>query len=248
VGSALRDQKNNFPEAVAHRVKVQEFEGPLDLLLDLIEQEKLDITKISLAKIAEDYLAEVKRLEQIKVESLVDFLVIASQLLVIKSRALLPLVEQQEKSESADELALRLAELKKFREAAELLAHELESKQLSVAREPLVKQIFYPPPGLGPADIERAFNDIIAQLPAAELLEEEVVEEVVSLEQKLKTVQQNLQKVSDTSFGKLAGSAGKTEIIITFLAILELLKQRVVSVDQDQLFGEITISTRGEEK
>jgi len=230
---------------VAYKIKTKEFEGPLDLLLDLIEQEKLDVTTFSLAKIADDYLQEVRRLQEVKVESLVDFLVVASQLLVIKSRALLPLLEQPTgESASADELARRLAELKKFREAAELIAAELASKRLSAAREPTVQAIFYPPPDLEPADLAAVFDEVLSTLPSIELMEEEVVQEVVTLEDKLAIVQANLRTVQQTSFGKLAGSAGKTEVIVTFLALLELLKQRLVTVDQDEVFGEITVRVR----
>jgi segregation and condensation protein A len=227
---------------VAHIVKLTEFEGPLDLLLDLIEQEKLDVTKVSLAKIADDYLEEVRKLQEINVESLVDFLVIASQLLVIKSRALLPLLEK-EKSEpdSAEELARRLAELKQFRTAAEVLAKELASKRYSAGREPLVASVFYPPPALTAKDIEAAFRDVLSALPSAELLEEEVVKEVVTLEDKLASIQRNLKIVSRISFKRLTDQSTKTEIIVTFLAMLELMKQRLVTVDQDQMFGEITI-------
>jgi len=228
-----------------HIVKLDKFEGPLDLLLDLIEQNKLDITKVSLAKITNDYLEEVRRLQEIKVESLVDFLVIASQLLVIKSRALLPMLEAEQKTpDSAEELARRLAELKQFRIAAETLATLLASKRYSAAREPVIQPIFYPPPQLGPKDLEQTFREIIAALPSAELLEEEVVREVITLEDKLGMIQKNLRTVSKLSFKKLTDQSTKTEIIVTFLALLELLKQRLVSVDQEQMFGEITISVR----
>jgi len=227
---------------VAYKVKLKEFEGPLDLLLDLIEQEKLDITAVSLAKITNDYLEEVKKLQEVNIESLVDFLVIASQLLVIKSRALLPLLEQKQDEEvKSEELAFRLAELKKFRLAAEDLAKQLESKHFSIDREPVIASIFYPPPKLTVDDIEKAFQDVITQLPSAELLEEEVVKEVVSLEDKLAIIQKNLNNVSKISFKKLTDQANKTEIIVTFLAMLELMKQRLVSVDQDQMFGDIVI-------
>ncbi len=230
---------------MSHIVKVEEFEGPLDLLLDLIEQEKLDITKVSLAKITNDYLDKVKKLQEIKVESLVDFLVVASQLLVIKSRALLPLMEQEKTApDSAEELARRLAELKLFRQAAEDLAGLFVSKHYSAAREPIIQAVFYPPPALTASGIETVFREIIAALPSAELLEEEVVREVITLEDKLALIQKNLRTVSKISFKKLTDQSTKTEIIVTFLALLELLKQRLVSVDQDQMFGEITITVR----
>jgi len=230
---------------MAHIVKLKEFEGPFDLLLDLIEQNKLDITTVSLAKITDDYVEHVRTLREVHVESLVDFLVIASTLLVIKSRALLPLAEAtREEPESAEELALRLEELKRFRTAAEILAKELASKRFSAEREPLVAPVFYPPPGLTSADLATAFTAVVESLPSAELLDEEVVNEVVTLEDKLARIQQNLKSVSRMSFGEMIDKATKTEIIVTFLAMLELMKQRLVSVDQDELFGEITVSTQ----
>jgi segregation and condensation protein A len=230
---------------MAHIVKTKEFEGPLDLLLDLIEQNKLDITTVSLAKITDDYVEHVRTLQEVNVESLVDFLVIASQLLVIKSRALLPLAETtREEPASAEELAARLAELKKFRVAAETLASVLTSKRFSAAREPLVTPVFYPPPDLKAQDLAAAFTTVVESLPSAELLDEEVVGEVVTLEDKLARIQQNLRTVSKMSFGQLIDKATKTEIIVTFLAMLELMKQRLVSVDQDELFGEIKITAQ----
>ncbi|MFO0704977.1 MAG: segregation/condensation protein A [Candidatus Andersenbacteria bacterium] len=229
----------------AHIVKTKEFEGPLDLLLDLIEQNKLDITTVSLAKITDDYVEQVRGLQEVNVESLVDFLVIASQLLVIKSRALLPVAEAtREEPATAEELAARLAELKKFRTAAETLARVLASKRFAAAREPLVTPVFYPPPGLKATDLATAFTSVVESLPSAELLDEEVVGEVVTLEDKLARIQRNLKTVSKMSFGELIDKATKTEIIVTFLAMLELMKQRLVSVDQDELFGEIKISAQ----
>lgn len=230
---------------MAHVVKLKEFEGPLDLLLDLIEQEKLDITTVSLAKITDDFVAQVRQLQEVKVESLVDFLVIASQLLVIKSRALLPFAEAtREEPATAEELAARLAELKKFRISAEKLEQLLRSKKISAVREPLVAPVFYPPPGLKLSDLAEAFRAVIDSLPSAELLEEEVVNEVVTLEDKLARIQSNLKTVGKLSFGTMVDKATKTEIIVTFLAMLELMKQKLVSVDQDELFGEITVSTQ----
>ncbi len=227
---------------MSYQVKTNDFAGPLDLLLDLIEQQKLKVTEVSLAKIADDFLAQVKKLQEIKAESLVDFLVIASQLLLIKSRALLPLLEQPaEQQKEAGDLARRLAELKRFRIAAGNIAAAIQSKRFSAARLPLVKKVFYPPPKINITDLKKAYLNVLAELPSEELLEEEVVKEVVSLEDKLEIIQNNLNKFSKLSFKGLIDKASKTEIIVTFLAMLELMKQRLVSVDQDQMFGEITI-------
>lgn len=231
-----------------HIIKLEEFEGPFDLLLDLIEQKKLEVTKVSLAKITDDYLMHVKDLDEINVESVVDFLVIASQLLVLKSRTLLPLLEQESEDHVGDdELAMRLQELKKFRGAAEDLQKVLSNKRFSGQHEQAVEPIFFPPQGLSFQDLTKAYQDILDGLPVAELLQEEVVNEVVSLEDKLAAIQRNLQTVSDISFGNLTNKASKTEIIVTFLAMLELMKQRLVSVDQEQLFGEITIKGLGQD-
>src|SRR3989344_3233666 len=142
-------------------VKLQQFEGPLALLLELIEDEKLKITEISLAKVTDQYL---------------EYLVVASRLILIKSRAILPTLElNEEEEDSIKDLEWRLEEYKRFREASKVLAELFAKKTYAYSRE-LYKGMttaFCPPENLMPDDLCRAFQKILNELPKEEPLAEE---------------------------------------------------------------------------
>lgn len=226
-------------------VKLQQFEGPLALLLELIEAEKLKITEISLAKVTDQYLEYLKCLEVVEPRHLVEFLVVASRLILIKSRAILPTLElDEEEEDSIKDLERRLEEYKKFREAAKVLAELFAKKTHAYSRE-LYKgmtTVFCPPQNLTPEDLCRAFQKILNELPKEEVLVEEKIAVTVSLEEKIKDLIKRIQDTIEASFKNLiAGAATKTEIILTFLAMLELIKQQTLVAQQGELFGDIKL-------
>lgn len=229
----------------SYRVKQERFEGPLDLLLDLISREKLPINEISLSRVTEEYLREVEKMESINRDALADFLVIASQLMLLKSRSLLPHLElSKEEEESIGDLERRLREYARLKELAGELK-KLEKRGADIyAREAYLGMptIFYPPEKASPGILAAVFAAIIKTLPVSEELREEKIRKVISLEEKIREIQARLTKSVDQAFSEIVkGSKEKVEVIVSFLAILELAKQKIVLLHQDQSFGDIMV-------
>lgn len=226
-------------------VKQEKFEGPLELLLELIEKEKLSITEISLAKVTDDYVAHVKKLEKIDPEQLAEFLVVAAQLMLIKSRSLLPNLKLSEEDEaSIEELEKRLEEYKKLRELAKgLKIIEAAGKQI-LSRESFMglDPVFYPPPKLTLDLFKAAFAEFLAALPKIEKLTEDKIKRIISLEEKVKEIQKFLQTQIERAFSDMVkGAKEKVEVIVSFLAILELAKQKFVALEQKKMFDDIIV-------
>lgn len=229
-------------------VKLEQFEGPLDLLLELIEKQKLEITQISLAKVTDGYLEHLKQNIDISSENLADFLVVAARLILIKSKALLPVLElTQEEEDSITELQERLALYKKFKEISELLGARFGKRQFSFSRRGLegIEVGFYPPENIDAGILEKTLRRILSEIPKEQKLSEERLKEVITLEQKINELKKSLEERIATSFKTLTLNAkSKTEIIVTFLAILELFKQKIITFEQEKIFGEIKISKK----
>lgn len=229
-----------------HNLKIAQFEGPLDLLLNLIEQQQLDITQISLAQVTEQFLAYVKQLEQIDATQLADFLNIAAKLLVIKSKAILPSLEVDDLEEEVEEnLAEKLLRYKQFKEAAKYFK-ELDARgQQSFTRTLVFSQkiSFWPDPAVTPDLLRDSVGKILDSLRELDNLPKAKIREAVSIQEKIQDLQSKLSSQIETKLSTLIASAkNKEEVIITFLALLELVKQRMFSIKQDELFTDITIS------
>lgn len=228
---------------MAFILKQEKFEGPFELLLELIEKEKLSISDISLAKVTDEYVAYVKTLERIDPEQLAEFLVVAAQLILIKSRSLLPsLAISEEEEQSIEELEKRLAEFKILRDIAQDLK-KLEVKSI-ITREAFAQHspIFYPPLKLTLEKIEVAFTSFLAALSRVQKLAEEKLKRVISLQEKINHVRQFLMESMEKAFSELvSGSKEKVDVIVSFLAILELARQKFIDLNQDELFSDIKI-------
>ncbi len=228
-----------------HIVKQEKFEGPLDLLLELISKEKLNINDISLAKIADEYVQYVKALTNIDKEELAEFLVVASQLILIKSRMILPgLATSEEETESIEELERRLEEYKTLKEISKQVNRMLGEKQHMFTREFFagMEPVYYPPKSVTTELIGRIFAEVLNAIPKIEKLVEEKIKRIISLEAKIKELQSMLTKKVSQAFSELVGKGkDKIETIVSFLAILELVKQKFVSVEQEKQFGEIML-------
>lgn len=231
-----------------YKVKLEKFEGPLELLLELIEKEKLKITELSLARVADQYLEYIKNNENIALGNLADFLVVASRLILIKSRAIMPTLEiTDEEEEEIKDLALQLEEYKKFKEASVKIGKMADYKKISYSREGYagVKSTFYPPENFNIFDFKKYFLSVLAEIPVIEELQEEIVTEVVTLEEKITELENSLRLRMESSFSELiSGAKNKTDVIISFLAMLEMVKQRIVEVEQKELFQEIKLSIK----
>jgi segregation and condensation protein A len=231
-----------------YNIKLDQFEGPLDLLLKLIEEQQLDVTRLSLAKVADGYLKYIEQKENITLENLADFLTVASKLILIKSKALLPTLElsQEEEAEIKD-LELQLAEYKRFKEAAKKIGAIARSSRASFSRESFlgIGSFFYPPKNTNVFDLKKYFTHILSEIPIIEKLEEEMVREVITLEEKISHLQEYLRKKIETTFSEITnGAKDKIDVIVSFLAMLEMVKQRIVQVEQNNLFEEIKLTSK----
>lgn len=233
---------------MTYRFKSEKFEGPLDLLLALIEEEKLNIAEVSLARVADQYLEYIKNNENIQLENLAEFLAVATRLILIKSRALLPTLKltEEEETEIMD-LEKQLAEYKKFKEASAKLGQIAQRRRTAYAREGFsgIRATFFPPEGLNAFDLKKYFQLILDEIPLIEKLSEEIVGEVITLEEKITDLQNALRGRIETSFSEITAQAkDKIEVIISFLAMLEMVKQRIIDVEQGELFKEIKLRVK----
>jgi segregation and condensation protein A len=178
-----------------------------------------------------------------------DFLVLAAKLLLIKSKALLPYLYPEEE-EDIEELEAQLRMYKEFIEATKLIEKMIGKKKFMFAREFNRKavlanvNIFSPPKKLKKNDLKEVFQDLIIRIkPAEEELEKGLIEDKINIEDKIKSIHSMLLKRIKISFNSiLSGSKNKTEIIVNFLAMLELIKQRDAVAEQGELFGDIEIN------
>lgn len=230
-----------------YQVKFEDFEGPLDLLLDLFEKKKLDITKLSLSKVADDFLAYLENGQAANLDNLSSFLLTASQLILIKSKALLPLFEfTEEEEEEIEDLQARLVEYRKFKEAAEVLSQGmLENKKCFFRLEEKFSFGRFISPGLSKKELTAIYDQIKMEISQEDDLSEEIMREVVTLEEKISQMKVSLERRMKIAFYEtIEESKDKTEVIISFLAMLEMIKQKIVLVEQTGLFSDIWISKR----
>ncbi len=233
---------------MSYTVRQEKFEGPLDLLLELIQKQELSINEISLARVTDEFIKYFQELEKqgaADPEVLVEFLVIASQLLLIKSRSLLSQFELlPEEEESIHELEARLAECQRLKELAGDLGRFAAGGQKSFSREAYAgrRAVFYPPKNVTAGMLASAFQAFIDALPKLEKLAEEKIRKIISLEEKIKELQSFLQEKAERAFSELiAGAREKVDVIVSFLALLELAKQRIIELHQHKPFADITI-------
>ncbi len=231
-----------------YEIKSEKFEGPIELLLDLIEKEELSVSEFSLARVADDYLNYIRGNDGIYLENLSDFLTVASKLILIKSKALLPVLElTQEEEEEIKDLTWQLEEYRKFKEASLNLGKLAEKRKIAYSRDGFqnISQIFYPPENFNVFDFKKHFLGVLSEIPVMEKLQEELVGEVITLEQKINDLQNTLRKRIETSFADLvSGAADKVDVIVSFLAMLEMVKQRIIEAEQSELFSDIKLKMK----
>ena len=226
-----------------YHIQLEQFEGPLPLLLTLIEREKLDITRLSLAKVTDQYLEYVSRENHITLDNLSRFLGIAARLILIKSKALLPVLAfTDEEEEEIGDLEAELRRYRQFKEAAARLGILISQKHALGTRESSLESIplFLPPKDMRGEDLAAYFRSVLGNLPSMEMLEEKRVAEIVTLEEKISLLQESIRDRVQKSFSDIVALASdRVHVIVLFLALLELIKQRIVHAEQGTPFGEI---------
>jgi len=245
---------------LAYQIKLEVFEGPFDLLFHLIEKNEVDIYDIPIAKITEQYLEFIAAMQMLDLEVASEFLVMAATLLAVKARMLLPkppLTEEEQDGENydpRDELVERLLEYKKFKVMAEYL-QEKESFMNKVYTRANDEEMFMhlfsednPLEGISMGSLLGALKQVLDRVVEQDLIGE-ILREEVTIRDKVKEIMRRLFfQTQGISFGDLfRASATRVEVIVTFLAILELIKTGRIRAYQPRAFADIMIYSRENE-
>jgi len=232
---------------MSYRIKLDIFEGPLDLLLHLVKKNEVELSDIPVATITDQYLAYLGLLQQLDLDVAGEYLVMAATLLHLKSRLLLPEEETSEEEEGEDpraELARQLLEYQRFKEAAEMLNRRDLLDRDVFARAPLPDETDPEPDivyDVSLGDLLDALQDVLKR--AAPEVVHEVILEQVSLREQLCFVLDMLRERTAVVFTDLFPSGvGRLQILVTFLAVLELVRTRMVQIHQEEHFGPIVLT------
>ena len=234
-----------YNKPIVYQITLEKFSGPLETLLNLVEEQKLSIGEISLSRVAEQYIAYLKSLEDMPKEELAAFLVIASTLMLIKSRSLIPGIKLTEEEEGdIKELEMRLKTYKFFKELSAHLKDLNRANRHLFGREAYagMSAVFFPPDGLVPTMLKRVLDEILQALPKKEVLPEESIFKIVSLEDRMAELKERLEGFMEFTFDEFKKqSKEKVDVIVSFLAMLELIKQGFMIFEQKKLFGSIEL-------
>jgi segregation and condensation protein A len=231
----------------AYTFQLDLYQGPLDLLLELIERSELDITKIALAEITDQYLEYIHTMEDRSLEDIAAFLVIASRLIQIKSEVLLPRPPVREPGEEdpGDALARQLVAYKKYKQVAILLS-EREAAGLRTFLRIAARPASDPQLDLGGVtipDLHAAMIEALLNAPKPPQLQGSVRAPQVRIRDKIRSLINALTKIGRVSFHKFVhGARSRLEVVVSFLAVLELIKQDQVQASQKSIFGDIELS------
>jgi len=227
-------------------VKTEVFEGPLDLLLNLIEKRKLLINDISLAKVADDYIAYIRELQNFPIADSANFILIASTLVLIKSKSLLPALNLTEEEQgSILDLERRLKIYKRMKELGNHVRKLFGKNIIFESEGRTIQPVFSPDQSMTVHAFIGSIKEVLKNLPKKELLPKVVVEKVISLEEMIGNLTARIEtsiKMSFREFSKM-GKSEKVHVIVSFLAMLELVKQGIINVTQDRHFDDIVIET-----
>ena len=244
-------------------VKLEAFDGPLDLLLHLIEKNKIDIFDIPIVEITEQYMDYVSRMETKDMDVMSDFLVMAATLLKIKSKMLLPAppTEEGEEEDPRAELVERLLQYKMYKYAAsELKDLELDGAKAFYKKESIPAEVKNFKPVVDPVALISEYdmnleklNEIFKSVMRKQVEKvdpirskfKNIEREEISLEAKMAEVREQVRGLAGINFRTLLEmQASRSNIIVTFLAILELMKIGAIQIQQEEIFGEIIIDSR----
>lgn len=229
------------------KTKVGEFEGPLDLLLVLIEKRKMHISQVSLAQVADDYVNYLKNQENGSMEALANFIMVASTLMLIKSLALLPGLQlSEEEKESVTDLEDRLKRLKRVRELSTHIKDRF-GRDIIFAREegstPMT--VFSPTREITLSNLLLTIKNLVTNLPVREIIPQAIIKKVISLEEVISDLASRVNRALKMSFSDFVkDKTEKVNIIVSFLGMLELVKQGVINIEQKSHFAEIEMENK----
>ncbi|HAQ06344.1 MAG TPA: segregation/condensation protein A [Bacillus bacterium] len=245
-----------------YNVKIEAFEGPLDLLLHLINRLEIDIYDIPVAKITEQYLMYIHAMKEVQLDVASEYLVMAATLLAIKSKMLLPKHEEEidddfefeDEADPRNELVERLIEYKKFKEAATDLKSMEEERGLMYTKAPSDLSEYAKDMKTENTDIDislydmlGAFQKLLRRKKLQRPVSTKIARQEVSIEKRMDEIIGFLKaSKSRKSFNDLFPNSDREHIVVTFLAILELIKRKEIDVVQEHNFAEIYMTAREE--
>ncbi|MBY0294009.1 segregation/condensation protein A, partial [Patescibacteria group bacterium] len=225
------------------------FEGPLDLLLELIEKRKLLINDVSLASVTDEYIARISG-QDLPVGETAEFVALAATLLLIKSRSLLPTLElSPDESKDIKELEYRLAVYQLIKEAAKTMGDALEGAPLYEGNPPAAEPMFLFDTSVTLDSLRSSIQKVIEEFPAQIALPKVAVKKIVSIEEMIEKMAGRVSSAFRLSFKEFSGLGKKQdehikhEIIVSFLALLELVKQGIIKAHQGEHFSDITLES-----
>lgn len=233
---------------MSFKIQMPIFEGPLDLLLSLIEKRKLFINDIALAKVTDDYIEYIKKFDKFPLGDSSNFILIASTLLLIKSKSLLPSLSlSQEEEGDIKDLETRLKIYKRIKDAGEFIKQNFGKEIMFFpSKERRVEPVFSPDQTMNLKNIYSSILDVLKNLPKKEIVPKAILKKVISLEEMIGSLTSRISSSLKMSFKEFAG-VGKVEkvnVIVGFLAMLELVKQGIIHVTQDNAFSDIQMETK----
>jgi segregation and condensation protein A len=242
-----------------YELKLENFSGPIEKLLELIEAKKMEITDLSLAEVTADFLDYLKKIdssntltinpeqgrmiEMLEPKMLADFVAVAAALLLIKSKAILPdlkLSEDEEKD--IKDLEERLRRYAEFKPAMLLLKKLYEQKRFSVSRQLFLnfQPVFYPAPNINTESLKNAVNAIFTELNKLNLESQIIESSLIKLEEKIEEIAKKIES-GIGNFSEIIKEKSRAEIIVLFLALLHLLREQLIKVEQKKEFSDIII-------
>lgn len=229
-------------------VKTSVFEGPLDLLLELIESRKLLINDISLATVTDEYIARVNSMDGLPLGETAEFIALAATLLLIKSRSLLPTLSLTDEEErDIKELEFRLAVYQIVKESAKGLRGALGNAPLWDGTPVEPDPVFAPDQKATLPAMREALKRLLEEFPQPAALPKIAVKKVISLEEMIENLGRRINAAMKLSFKEFSGhgkgQAEKATVIVTFLALLELVKQGTIRAEQEGQYGDITLES-----
>jgi segregation and condensation protein A len=234
-----------------YQINTPVYTGPLDLLLGLIEHAELDITTLALAQVTDQYLDYLELIADRDPAEVSAFLVIAARLVQIKSAALLPrpqIIEATEELDDAEALARQLILYRRFRQLAAVLEQRQASGQSTYLRIAIPfahLDSHLDMAGLTLADLVRAGSQVMGQKTSLPALDQVVNMSRITIRERIRLIVEALKVYGSTTFTGVLTNRSRLEIVVTFLAMLELIKRNAIQVDQSALFGEINLSAIG---
>ena len=235
-----------------YSIKIDEFEGPLDLLLHLIKESNIDIYDINLEEITRQYLDYINKMEELNITVASSYLVMAAELMEIKSKSLLPVKPEEEtddyEEDTRENLINRLIEYKKYKEITNAF-HDLELKRSDIYIKPPEKETNYVEKlenneGVTIDDLLKAFNDFLNRKEKEKPLSTKITNKEYSISKRKESIKKILIEKKQVEFTELFDIVSKPYIVVTFLSVLEMVKEDVVNLKQDKNFSKILLELK----